>query len=87
MRNIILNVALMVTAAGLLAPAGANPAAVKAPTHTASDMPIAGLDACLGRMRLLSHAAYIPAVTQRAVRCGHYLPTDTMMTVRRWDRT
>jgi hypothetical protein len=91
MRNMILTAAAAFTATALIAPAAfagnPAPAPLKVPTHMAPHMPVSGPDACLGGMRFLSHAAYVPAVADHSVRCGHYLPTDTMMTIRRWDRT
>ena len=35
----------------------------------------------------LSHAAYLPEAAGKVAGCGHFLSTDTLMTVHRWDRT
>ncbi|GEM_PF-4646807 len=91
MRKIILDVTLALAATALIAPpsmAGVPaPSGLKAPAHAASDAPVPGTWSCPGGSRFLSHAAYIPAAGGGTVRCGRFLPTDTMMTIRRWDRT
>jgi hypothetical protein len=42
---------------------------------------------CLDNSRYLSRTAYTPTATSIPPRCGHLLSTDTLLTIRRWDRT
>jgi len=42
---------------------------------------------CLDNSRFFSHTAYMPASTDLTPRCGHLLSTDTLLTIRRWNRT
>jgi hypothetical protein len=62
-----------------------------APDHAARaaiDVPPAtSRQACTAHSHLLAHAAYRPGAGDLAMRCGQLLSTDTLLTVRRWDRT
>jgi hypothetical protein len=68
--------------------ADAASACGKPAAHKVSAVPQPSVDAsCPNVSRFLLHAAYIPVAADRTLRCGHFLGTDAVMTVHRWDRT
>ncbi len=69
-------------------PSSERAAPTQAPARNAFDAGQTGADqSCMNGSRLLSHAAYVPAGAERAVKCGQLLSTDTLVTVHRWDHT
>lgn len=63
-------------------------AAGKPQPHKAITQPAPAARAgCLDNERFFSHTAYTPAATGQAPRCGHLLSTDTLLTIRHWNRT
>jgi hypothetical protein len=63
-------------------------AAGKPHSHKAITSPAPAARAgCLDNSRFFSHTAYTPASVQQAPRCGHLLSTDTLLTIRHWNRT
>jgi hypothetical protein len=45
-----------------------------------------GRAGCLDNSRMLSHTAFVPQAGPPP-RCGKFLSTDTLLSIRRWDQT
>ncbi len=89
MRTMNGALALLLCLAGPACAASSGQSVVQPAKVPAQDAFVAahpGSGGCVGNARLLSHAAYQPSEA-RALSCGAPLPTDTLVTVHRWDRT
>jgi hypothetical protein len=79
---------LTVTFSALLLMSGAAMAAGKPHPDKAIAQPApASRAGCLDNSRFFSHIAYVPAAAGQTPSCGHLLSTDTLLAVRRWNRT
>ena len=74
-------------AVSLMAGVPALAASSQVPAHKAAAKPPAPGRACMDNRRYVSHVAYIPSGPDQVIGCGHLLSTDTLLSVRHWDKT
>jgi hypothetical protein len=72
---------LSVSGATAKTPHKTSPAAQAWGHRSAAAQAPATAESCLDARHFLQHAAYIPAEVDPSLRCGHFLSTDTMMTI------
>ena len=87
MRNFVTFAARGFLAAALMGALPALAAGNPVPAHRAAAKPPVPGSACMDNSRYVSHVAYIPSRPDQVMSCGHLLSTDTLLSVRHWDKT